>query len=357
MIVMLNELKKRIGTGVLALLATGVAATGQAEVVSPVLRDSLTFMPPHVAGDAEFDGNGPSVNVKVKFTVSNNTLVYSVYYKAKETKSDWTEASGWSPARTVYTAPAGMRIVSVPKSEYELVIDTMSGHNSKTYPTALGRVTLYGDTKGKDAGVYTKVELNLDATIPLDVSMSDEKPEQPAYLPRTFTYTPPHTRGDKDFNGNGPRVVVDAWVEHDDTQIYFVTKMIAEETKPDNTTAEGTTRSLMYSAPVGRRITSLGGETKWPGIVSYYDSNHNVDKFDTPLGPVSVFGDHKGDDAGTYTKVVFGDINRFVVVRTAPTGSQVDGESASFGIRSGKSGKGAKDSQSAGRRNGSKRRR
>lgn len=356
MIVMLNELKKRIGTGVLALLATGVAATGQAEVVSPVLRDSLTFMPPHVAGDAEFDGNGPSVNVKVKFTVSNNTLLYSVYYKAKETKSDWTEASGWSPARTVYTAPTGMRIVSVPKSEYELVIDTMSGHQSKTYPTALGRVTLYGDTRGKDAGVYTKVELNLDATIPLDVSMSEEKPEQPAYLPRTFTFTPPHTRGDKDFDGNGPRVVVDAWVEHDDTQIYFVTKMIAEETKPDNTTAEGTTRSLMYSAPAGRRITSIGGETNWRGLVSYYDSNHNVDKFDTPLGPVSVFGDHKGDDAGTYTKVVFGDINRFVVVRTAPTGSQPDGESASFGIRSGKGGRAGKDSQSVGRRNGSKRR-
>lgn len=353
MIVMLNQWKKRIGAGVLALLAAGVASTGQAEIVSPVLRDSLTFMPPHVAGDAEFDGNGPSVNVKVKFTVSNNTLLYSIYYKAKETKRDWTEASGWSPARTVYTAPAGMRIVSVPKSEYELVIDTMSGHESKVYPTALGRVTLYGDTRGKDAGVYTKLQLELDATIPLDVTMGESKSEQTAYLPRTYTYMPPHSRGDKDFSGNGPRVVVDAWVEHNDTQIYFVTKMIAEETKPDNTTAEGTTRSLMYSAPVGQRITSIGGETSWPGIVSYYDSNHNVDKFETPLGPVSVFGDHKGDDAGEYTKVVFGDVNRFVVVRTAPAGSQVDGESASFGIRSGK---GSKESKQGGRRNGSKRR-
>ena len=46
MIVMLNKWKKRIGAGVLALLAAGVASTGQAEIVSPVLRDSLTFMPP-----------------------------------------------------------------------------------------------------------------------------------------------------------------------------------------------------------------------------------------------------------------------------------------------------------------------
>src|SRR5690606_32762396 len=107
------------------------------------LRDSLAFMPPHVAGDAEFDGNGPSVNVKVRFTVNDNKLLYSVYFKAKETKSDWTEASGWSPARTLYTAPAGMRIVSVPKSEYDLVIDTLDGHDSKTFVSPLGRVTIW----------------------------------------------------------------------------------------------------------------------------------------------------------------------------------------------------------------------
>ena len=358
MIVMLNQWKKRIGAGVLALLAAGVASTGQAEIVSPVLRDSLTFMPPHVAGDAEFDGNGPSVNVKVKFTVSNNTLVYSVYYKAKETKSDWTEASGWSPARTVYTAPAGMRIVSVPKSEYELVIDTMSGHNSKTYPTALGRVTLYGDTTGKDAGVYTKVELNLDAAIPINVDMNAPRTEQEAYLPRTFTFTPPHTRGDKDFNGNGPRVVVDARVEYNAQQVFFVLKMIAEETKPDNTTASGETRTLIYSAPVGQRITSLGGQTSWESLVSYYDTNHNVDKFDTPLGPVSVFGDHKGDDAGEYTKVVLGNVDKFVVVRTAPSGSLADGgsegegesQSASFSRNGGKN-RNAKNGNSGQQRN------
>lgn len=350
-----NSMACRMVAFLTAMLVAGGATVGQAEIVAPVLRDSITFMPPHVAGDAEFDGNGPNVNVKVKFTVSDNTLLYSIYYKAKETKSDWTEASGWSPARTLYTAPAGMRIVSVPKSEYELVIDTMSGHESKVYPTALGRVTLYGDTRGKDAGVYTRVQLELDATIPLDVTMGESKPEQTAYLPRTYAYMPPHTRGDKDFDGNGPRVVVDASIEHDDKQVYFVIKMIAEETKPDNTTASGTTRTLMYTAPNGRRITSLGGETSWPGIVSYYDTNHSVDKFNTPLGPVSVFGDHAGDDAGDYTKVVFGDVNRFVVVRTAPAGSQVDGESASFGIRSGKGSKSSKESKPARRRNGKRR--
>lgn len=347
---MSRTMSRNLGAFLSALVATTVATTSQAEVVSPLLRDSLTFVPPHVAGDAEFNGNGPSVNVKVRFTVNDNTLLYSVYFKAKETKSDWTEASGWSPARTVYTAPAGMRIVSVPKSEYELVIDTMSGHNPKTFVSPLGRVTIWGDQRGQDAGVYTKLQLDLDATIPIDVAMSDAKPEQAVYLPRTFTCLPPHTRGDKDFNGNGPRVVVDASIEHDSQTVHFVVKMIAEETKHDSTTAAGFAKTQIYAAPAGRRIVSVGGETSWPGLVSYYDSNHSIDKFETDLGPVSVFGDHAGDDAGTYTKVVLGDINRFVVVRTAPSNSFAGPEMQSSGRGN------SKESTSMGRRNSKRRR-
>jgi hypothetical protein len=311
----------RVGAGLLAVLAIGAASPVQAELISPVIRDSITFAPPHVGGDAEFSGNGPSVYVKVRFSIRDNSLVYSMYFKARETKSDWTEASGWSSPRTAYTAPAGMRIDSLPKSEYELLITTMSGHDSKAFVTPLGRVTVWGDTRGNDAGVYTKIKLDLDATIPMNVSMNGPNPEQTIPLPRTMMFTPPHTRGDKDFSGNGPRVVVDASIEHDGQAVYFVVKMIAEETKSDWTTASGTTRSLMYAAPVGRRITGLVGQTSWPGLVSYYDSNHNVDVFNTPLGQVSVFGDRRGDDAGGYTKVVLGNINQSIVVQTAPSTS------------------------------------
>jgi hypothetical protein len=318
----------RIGAGLLAVLAVGAALPARAEVISPVINDSITLAPPHVAGDAEFDGHGPSVYVKVKFSISNNSLVYSAYFKAKETKSDWTEASGWSSARTVFTAPAGMRIDSLPKSEYELLITTMSGHESKAFVTPLGRVTVWGDTYGDDAGVYTKIKLDLDATIPMNVSMNGPSPEQTIPLPRTLTFTPPHTRGDKEFDGHGPRVVVDASIEHDGQAVYFVVRMIAEETKADWTTASGMTRSLMYAAPVGQRITGIAGETNWPGLVSYYDSNHDVDMFTTPLGPVSVFGDHRGDDAGGYTKVVLGNINKSIIVRTAPSTSQLTGPTA-----------------------------
>ena len=323
----------KIGAGLLAVLAIGVASPVQAELISPVIRDSITFAPPHVAGDAEFKGNGPSVYAKVKFSIRDNALIYSVYFKARETKSDWTEASGWSSPRTAYTAPAGMRIDSLPKSEYELLIATMSGHDSKAFVTPLGRVTVWGDTYGNDAGVYTKMRLDLDATIPMNVSMNGPNPEQTIPLPRTMTFTPPHTRGDKEFNGNGPRVVVDASIQYDAQAVYFVVTMIAEETKPDSTTASGMIRSLMYAAPAGRRITELVGPTNWPGLVSYYDTNHDVDMFTTPLGPVSVFGDHRGDDAGTYTKVVLGNINQSIVVRTAPSTSQAASPVAASGGR------------------------
>jgi hypothetical protein len=310
-----------IGAGLLAVLAIGVASPAKAELISPVIRDSLTFAPPHVAGDAEFNGNGPSVYVKVKFSIRDNSLLYSVYFRARETKSDWTEASGWSPLRTAYTAPAGMRIDSLPKSEYELLITTMSGHVEKPFVTPLGRVTVWGDAYGNDAGVFTKIVFDLNATIPMNVSMNAPNSDQTIPLPRTVTLIPTHTRGDKDFNGNGPRVVVDASIEHDAQTVHFVVKMIAEETKPDSTTAIGIVRSLMYAAPAGRRITEVvvDGDANWPGLVSYYDTNHEVDKFETPLGPVSVFGDHRGDDAGTYTSVVLANINKSIVVRTAPS--------------------------------------
>lgn len=324
--------KWAMGAGLMALMAMGIVSSANAEVISPAIRDSITFTPPHVAGDADFSGNGPSVYVKVKFSIRDNMLVYSIYYKAKETKSDWTEASGWSSPRTAYTAPAGMRIDSLPKSEYELLITTMSGHDFKEFVTPLGRVTVWGDTKGKDAGVYTKIKLDMDATVPMNISMNGPNPEQSIPLPRTMTFTPPHTRGDKDFSGNGPRVVVDAWVEHDGTNVYFAVKMHAEETKSDWTTATGMTKSLMYSAPIGRRITGISGTTNWSGLVSYYDSNHEVDKFNTSLGPVSVFGDHRGDDAGTYTKVVLGNINQSIIVKTAASTAQLNsGDSNSSG--------------------------
>lgn len=344
-----NSAARRMGAVLLAMSALGVATPGRAEVISPVVFDSLMFTPPHVAGDAEFDGHGPEVYVKVKFSILNNTLVYSAYFKARETKSDWTEASGWSSPRTVYTPPAGMRIDSLPKSEFELLLDTMSGHDSETFHTPFGRVEVWGDQRGDDAGVYTKIRLDLYATIPIGVSMNAPNSDARIRLPRTMTFVPPHTLGDKDFNGNGPRVVVDAWLEHNDQQVFFVVKMIAEETKPDSTTASGTDRRALYTAPTGSRITSIDGETNWPGLVSYYDSNHEVDTFKTPLGPVSVFGDHRGDDAGSYTKVVLADIDRSVTVRTAPSTSQAGQESASFGQRS------SKESKPAGRRNSKRR--
>lgn len=64
-----------------------------------------------LGGDREFDGNGPNITTTVNVRISDDgrKLLATVYFKAKETKADWSETKGeWE--RTVYTAPQGRKI-------------------------------------------------------------------------------------------------------------------------------------------------------------------------------------------------------------------------------------------------------
>ncbi len=62
-------------------------------------------------GDREFDGNGPIIDCKVSLRVSKNkrAIIATITFKAKETKSDWSETRG-SWTRTVYKKPKGRKI-------------------------------------------------------------------------------------------------------------------------------------------------------------------------------------------------------------------------------------------------------
>lgn len=65
-------------------------------------------------GDREYDGNGPIVTCEVKLRVTSDSmrLIADIYFKAEETKADWTTVeSRWS--RQVYRAPAGTRITRI----------------------------------------------------------------------------------------------------------------------------------------------------------------------------------------------------------------------------------------------------
>lgn len=132
------------------------------------------------------------------------------------------------------------------------------------------------------------------------------KEEDHTVLPQAkLTYTPPHTRGDREFNGNGPEVWANAKWINEGTHINFRLWMKAQETRKDWTTAEGERIIQYYTAPPGKRIDRIvsGAES----TAHYVDTDHNDDRQGGgPNGPVKEFvfrGDRNGDDAGSYTGV------------------------------------------------------
>lgn len=118
-----------------------------------------------------------------------------------------------------------------------------------------------------------------------------------------ITYTPPHTRGDREFKGHGP--VINSKVEwiNRGNRIDVLTYMKAKETKKDWTTAEGSKTITYYTPPSGWKINRIIGQNVTTDQFQDYDHAENSRGMG-PGGPVKTFiyrGDHKGKDAGTYT--------------------------------------------------------
>jgi hypothetical protein len=127
------------------------------------------------------------------------------------------------------------------------------------------------------------------------------------YTRNTYlSYTPPHTRGDKEYSAHGPEVWATARWVNDGTRVSLRLWMKAKETKSDWTTAEGVRVEPYYTAPSGWRIDSIeGGNVE--SSAHYIDTDHDDDRQGGgPNGPVKEFkfrGDRKGDEAGSYTGV------------------------------------------------------
>ncbi len=117
--------------------------------------------PSHVSGDREFGGNGPDVQAEAELIIVNDKEVHvRVYFNAKETKSDWTEAEGeW----TFKIFPTSSN--PAPSSTYRIrriLSSTMSSasyrdnDHSVDVPSVSGglvsRFECVGDTGGDDVG-------------------------------------------------------------------------------------------------------------------------------------------------------------------------------------------------------------
>lgn len=139
------------------------------------------------------------------------------------------------------------------------------------------------------------------------------QPHQPLCQTRTetipgsqYTYRPPHTRGDKEFSGHGPRVWVKVSLSNHGTDISATIHMQAKETKEDWTTAEGNTTIPLYTAPSGYRIKQLLVSTE--DEMAYTDDSNASDDFQRasggPVAHYNVVGDtESGNDAGDRTQV------------------------------------------------------
>lgn len=161
----------------------------------------------------------------------------------------------------------------------------------------------------------TLLQVKWDGKVISTLPILQPDPPQPKNIKvnlQGITYRPPHTRGDKEFDGNGPYVEMEAYLAGADfvpggaTALQARVSMFAEETEDDWTTAAGSSEwQIVYRAEPGYRITSILTPTH--SFTSYTDSNHSEDVISPGNGNlVEQFfasGDRSGDDAGISTQM------------------------------------------------------
>lgn len=139
-----------------------------------------SYMPPKTRGDRDFDTDDDepmSVDVRGNLHITEQFINCRVYMKAEEEESDYTTVKGWSDWSRAYTAPNGWKIVDVRPRENSKHTSEITDHDVHRYSRPAGEVVNYfevwGDRKGDDAGVYTKVEvywrkleITLEETVP-----------------------------------------------------------------------------------------------------------------------------------------------------------------------------------------------
>lgn len=140
--------------------------------------------------------------------------------------------------------------------------------------------------------------------------------------PNNMTLIPRKIRGDREFDGHGPQYTVRATLLVTESEVSVELYMIAEETRSDWSTAEGTRVESVYFAGPNEKI--IGVLTATHSSISDTDRDHAV-KEHHDQGLVSVFyvmGDSSGDDIETDTGVTA--VYRPVQIQLMETGNCVE---------------------------------
>jgi hypothetical protein len=137
--------------------------------VRRVRMPHANIQPPAGGTDKEFGGNGPNMKIIVGLRTEANKVVMGVDMKAWE--------SGKKPGDRGYTqafeyrefdvAVAGATVLGLVGRREWWLIDEQMRESVHARRTAIGRLVVYGDRDGKDAGDYTRMELatDLDAIV------------------------------------------------------------------------------------------------------------------------------------------------------------------------------------------------
>ena len=124
--------------------------------------------------------------------------------------------------------------------------------------------------------------------------------------PTPVTFRPNRTRGDREFAGNGPRVITRVDLLRSPTALSARVYMRARETRSDYTTAEGTETFPLFTPEPGWEIESIVGPASMDPH-TYTDDTETIDSFDRgsggPVKRLDFVGDTGGDDAGVKTQV------------------------------------------------------
>jgi hypothetical protein len=276
------------------------------------LGNTPFFIPPHTRGDREFDGHGPRITIVTRLRViERHKIQAEIFARFQEDRSDWTTAEG-SISVHVFDGSHDPEIDRInfivsPGASNTFQMTQAEGHEGFVRSQEAGPVREYylvGDTRGSEAGTRSGVEVRF-RPIEIDYEPRVVIPETKDVLPDPVEFIPPHTRGDRDFGGHGPRILCNARLQiRNRREIWAEVFMHAEETKSDWTTASGSDDFLLHTND--RPIAAILTDTF--SACTYTDSNHEEDVVAQSAGElVSQFkfvGDTRGDEAGTRTRVL-----------------------------------------------------
>lgn len=277
-----------------------------------LLSNTPFFIPPHTRGDHEFKGHGPNILITTRlYIVELRKITAYTYARFTEDRSDWTTAEGGQSVH-VFDGTFDQEIERInyivsPGTSASWSMKQSGGHDGFTQGLTSGPVREYyivGDTRGSEAGTKSGVETRF-RQIEIDYEPRLDPPLGTTEIqPEPVEFIPPHTRGDRDFDGNGPKVTCFVRIAvRNQREIWATVFMDARETKHDWTTASGTADFLLHASDMP--IRAILSDTV--SVINYLDTDHEEDMFGQSAGELvrkfTFLGDTRGDEAGTKTRV------------------------------------------------------